>query len=371
MATVPPMDPRIGRGVEEDVRPVVAVPASGMPWWMIAIGIGVAAILLFSLLDMRRRSLTAPPIRAQAADNLGGAAPQPAPLYVPPAPAPTPIATPTPAPPPPPPAPRFQPQPQPRIIYVPQPAPPMQQPPQPPPRQAGAGGPVLVVDTTAGDAVAETEGAAGSAAAGGGASTGAVVASGGSARASVMRHRPTTVPQGTLIPAVLETALDSTRPGLARALVQSDVRGFDGNRVLIQRGSRLIGEYRADLQPGQNRAMVMWTRLVRPDGVTIALGSPAADPLGRVGIRGKVNSHFFEKFGSAILQTALDVGSNYASRLGGSSVIVSLPGSVLNSTAAPLTSGTQVQPTSRVKQGTAITVFVSRDLDFTAVESRK
>jgi type IV secretion system protein VirB10 len=170
---------------------------------------------------------------------------------------------------------------------------------------------------------------------------------------------------------VLETALDSTRPGLARALVQSDVRGWDGNRVLIQRGSRLIGEYRADLQPGQNRAMVMWTRLVRPDGVTIALGSPAADPLGSVGIKGKVNTHFFEKFGSAILQTALDVGSNYASRLGGSSVIVSLPGSVLTQTAAPLTSGTQVQPTLKVKQGTAITVFVARDLDFTAVEARK
>lgn len=369
MATVPPTDPRIGRGVEEDVRPVVAVPPAGMPWWMIAIGIGLAAILLFSVLDLRRRSLSAPTTRPRASDNLGGAAPQPAPLYVPPAPAPTPIAAPTPAPPPPPP--RFVPPPQPRIIYVPQPGPPMPQPIQPPPRQAGAGGPVLVVDTTTGDAVAEAEGAAGPAAAGGGASAGAVAATGGSARASVMRHRPTTVPQGTLIPAVLETALDSTRPGLARALVQSDVRGFDGNRVLIQRGSRLIGEYRADLQPGQNRAMVMWTRLVRPDGVTIALGSPAADPLGRVGVRGKVNSHFFAKFGAAILQTALDVGSNYASRLGGSSVIVSLPGSVLNSTAAPLTSGAQIQPTLRVKQGTAITVFVARDLDFTAVESRK
>lgn len=370
MATAPPTDPRIGRGAEEDVRPVVAVPSAGMPWWMIAIGIGVAAILLFSVLDLRRRSLSAPTTRPQAADNLGGAAPQPAPLYVPPAPAPTPIATPTPAPPPPPP--RFvPPPPQPRIIYVPQPAPPMPQPIQPPPRLAGTGGPVLVVDTTAGDAVAEADGAAGAPAAGGGAGAGAVAATGGSARASVMRHRPTTVPQGTLIPAVLETALDSTRPGLARALVQSDVRGFDGNRVLIQRGSRLIGEYRADLQPGQNRAMVMWTRLVRPDGVTIALGSPAADPLGRVGIKGKVNSHFFEKFGAAILQTALDVGSNYASRLGGSSVIVSLPGSVVNSAAAPLTSGTQIQPTLRVKQGTAITVFVARDLDFTAVESRK
>ena len=369
MATVPPTDPRIGRGAEEDVRPVVAVPSAGMPWWMIAIGIGLAAILLFSVLDLRRRSLSAPTTRPRASDNLGGAAPQPAPLYVPPAPAPTPIATPIPAPPPPPP--RFVPPPQPRIIYVPQPAPPMQQPIQPPPRPAGASGPVLVVDTTAGDAVAESDGAAGPAAAGG-ANAGAVAAIGGSARASVMRHRPTTVPQGTLIPAVLETALDSTRPGLARALVQRDVRGFDGSKVLIQRGSRLIGEYRADLQPGQNRATVMWTRLVRPDGVTIALGSPAADPLGRVGIRGKVNNHFFERFGSAILQSTLDVGVNLASRIGNSNspVIVALPGTLQNATGG-LAQGQQIQPTLKVKQGTAISVFVARDLDFTGVETKR
>jgi type IV secretion system protein VirB10 len=187
-----------------------------------------------------------------------------------------------------------------------------------------------------------------------------------------MRHRPTTVPQGTLIPAVLETALDSTRPGLARALVQRDVRGFDGSKVLIQRGSRLIGEYRADLQPGQNRATVTWTRLVRPDGVTIALGSPAADPLGRVGIKGKVNSHFFERFGSAILQSTLDVGVNLASRIGNSNsaVVVALPGTLQGATSS-LTQGQQIQPTLTVKQGTAITVFVARDLDFTSVETKR
>jgi type IV secretion system protein VirB10 len=187
----------------------------------------------------------------------------------------------------------------------------------------------------------------------------------------MMRNRATTVAQGTLIPAVLESALDSTRPGPARALVQRDVRGFDGATVLIPRGSRLIGEYRADLQPGQNRALVMWTRLVRPDGVTIAIGSPAADPLGRVGIKGKVNSHFFEKFGAAILQSSLDVGVNLASQIGGSPLVVAtLPGALQQST-SPLTSGTQIQPTLRVRQGTAISVFVARDLDFTSVESRK
>src|SRR5690606_4191868 len=124
------------------------------------------------------------------------------------------------------------------------------------------------------------------------------------ARAGALANRSTTVPQGTLIPAVLETAIDSTRPGLARAIVSRDIRGFDGRQILIPRGSRLIGEYRSEAQPGQRRALVNWLRLVRPDGVTIAIGSPAADPVGRGGIRARVNNHFLQRFAGAILQSA-------------------------------------------------------------------
>ena len=133
-----------------------------------------------------------------------------------------------------------------------------------------------------------------------------------------------------MIPAVLETALDSTRPGFARAIVSRDVRGFDGSRVLIPRGSRLIGEYRSEAAPGQKRALVIWSRLIRPDGVTIAIASPAGDPLGRGGIRARVNSHFFERFAGAILQSALDIGVNLASTAGGGTVVV-LPGTVQQS----------------------------------------
>ncbi|WP_052215371.1 TrbI/VirB10 family protein [Sphingomonas sp. ERG5] len=355
-------DPRLSGDREADVRPIVAKPSSGLPIWVIAAGVVIAAVLLFTILDGRRRSLSAPATKARASDLSGGAALQPAPLYVPPVPAPV-VVQPLTAPAPPPssvaPA-------QPRIVYVPQPGPPMQQQmpvPPTPPVVRNAADPVLVVDL----GTAEPPAPAADPAASAGGIAGAGV------RAGYMRNRATTVPQGALIPAVLETALDSTRPGLARALVQTDVRGFDGSKVLIQRGSRLIGEYKADLQPGQNRALVMWTRLVRPDGVTIALNSPAADPLGQVGIKGKVNSHFFQRFGAAILQSALDIGVNVASRsVGGknSALVVALPGAVQNSTAS-LTNGAQIQPTLRVKQGTAIGVFVARDLDFTGVEGRR
>ncbi len=174
-----------------------------------------------------------------------------------------------------------------------------------------------------------------------------------------------TIPQGTVIPAVLETALDSTRAGGVRALVQRDVSGFDGSRILIPRGSRLYGEYEASLQPGQNRALVRWTRLIRPDGVTIALDSPSSDPLGRAGIRGKVDTKFLQRFGGALLQSVLDIGVGITVNRATDGVILALPGSTQNvRIAEPET----IQPTLKVKHGTSVSVFVARDLDFSTVD---
>lgn len=174
-----------------------------------------------------------------------------------------------------------------------------------------------------------------------------------------------TVVRGTVIPAVLETALDSTRPGAVRALVQLDVRSFDGSRVLIHRGSRLYGQYQADLSSGQRRAAIQWTRLIRPDGVTIDLDSPASDPLGRAGVRGKVDSKFFQRFGGAILQSVLDIGVGIATREATDGVIVALPGSTQN---VRVSEPGSIQPTLTVRQGTSVSVFVARDLDFSTVE---
>lgn len=175
-----------------------------------------------------------------------------------------------------------------------------------------------------------------------------------------------TIPQGAVIQAVLETALDSTRAGPARAIVSRDVRSFDGTRVLIPRGSRLYGEYKADLSSGQNRAMIQWTRLMRPDGVVIALDSPSADPLGRAGVKGKVNSHFFARFGNTLMQTALNLGIGYATNEATKgTVILGLPGSVQN-VATP--QAETIRPTLKVAQGTPVSVFVARDLDFSEVE---
>ncbi len=175
-----------------------------------------------------------------------------------------------------------------------------------------------------------------------------------------------TVPQGTVIPAVLETALDSNRPGFVRAIVSRDVRSFDGSRVLIPRGSRMFGEYKADLGQGQKRVFVQWQTLTRPDGVQIALDSPAADPLGRAGVGGKVNTHFWSRFGNALLQSTLDIGVGLATRsAGGDTVVLGLPGSTQTLIQPQQES---YKPTITVKHGTSVSVFVARDLDFSTVE---
>lgn len=188
----------------------------------------------------------------------------------------------------------------------------------------------------------------------------------GRAVASRLANPSYTVPQGSMISAVLETAFDSTQPGYARAIVSRDVRSFDGSRVLIPRGSKLFGEYAASLSLGQKRALVQWRRLTRPDGVIIDIDSPSTDQLGRTGIKGKVNSHFLQRFGGAILQSVLDAGVQVATRATtNDTVVVALPNSTqtIGDQRAE-----QIRPTLKVRQGTTVAVLVARDLDFTAVE---
>jgi type IV secretion system protein VirB10 len=182
-------------------------------------------------------------------------------------------------------------------------------------------------------------------------------------RAAQFENPSTTVPKGTVVQAVLESALDSTRAGFARAIVARDVWSFDGSRVVIQRGSRLTGEYKSDVGAGQSRVLIQWQRLMRPDGVMIELDSPSADPLGRAGIKGSVNTHFFARFGGAILQSALQIGEQLATRAATKDAyILALPGSMPNVTGfVP----DKIAPTVKVRQGTSVSVFVARDLDFT------
>jgi type IV secretion system protein VirB10 len=181
-------------------------------------------------------------------------------------------------------------------------------------------------------------------------------------------NQDTLVAQGTIIGAVMETALNSDVPGFARAVVTRDVLSFDGSQVLIPAGSHVVGEYKSGVAQGASRIFIVWNRLVRPDGVTVGLGSPAVDDLGRGGLGGKVNRHFLQRFGGAILLSVLTGGisalTQSVSR--GSTVIVSSTNEA-TSLAGQATRGTDIPPTITTRQGALVRIFVARDLDFSAV----
>jgi type IV secretory pathway VirB10-like protein len=189
------------------------------------------------------------------------------------------------------------------------------------------------------------------------------------AEATKLHHRATLIPQGTTITGVLETALDSDLPGYTRAVVSRDVRGFDGSEILIPRGSRVIGEYKSAVAQGQTRAFVIWTRVIRPDGVSIQIASSGTDPLGRAGLAGKVNTHFFERFSGAILLSVVDAGvQNLANRSNNTSIVIGSSGDAATASFSALVP-TAIPPTIKVAQGAPIRIFVARDLDFSTVQS--
>jgi len=183
--------------------------------------------------------------------------------------------------------------------------------------------------------------------------------------ATRIRNLRDTIPQGAMIPGVLETALDSDLPGFTRAVVSRDVRGFDGSTVLIPQGSRVIGEYKSAAAQGQTRAFIIWTRIIRPDGVSIQIGSSGTDPLGRAGLAGSVNNHFIENYGGAILLSVIEAGITSLATVPSTQVVI---GSTTNSGVGGVSSLTAptIPPTIKVPQGAPIRIFVARDLDFSS-----
>jgi type IV secretion system protein VirB10 len=227
------------------------------------------------------------------------------------------------------------------------------------------------------------------------------------AQASQNRRIDALVPQGTMIRAVLENAVVSDLPGMVRAVTTEDVWSFDGRRILIPSGARLIGDYRSAIARGQTRVFIVWTRMLRSDGVSVQLGSPGTDDLGRTGNTGYVDNKYVERFGAAIVLSVVGAASQFIAGLGvrdtntgGATVTVTDPVTGITTTtqasgnnsgglsqtdrarqiAAQTTSQTLTQlaqealkesinipPTIYLDQGTRVIVFVRRDLDFSAL----
>ncbi len=188
-------------------------------------------------------------------------------------------------------------------------------------------------------------------------------------RAGLLGNRDFVVPMGTSIPCVLETALSSDQPGFASCVINRDVLSDNGRVVLMEKGTQIVGEYRGGLRRGQKRLFVLWSRAKTPNGVIVTLASPATDSLGRAGMDGFVDTHWWERFGSAILLSIVGDATSYASsRLQEGDVEAQDTTSAGQQAAAiAVEQSINIPPTLLKHQGDLVLIFVARDLDFSDV----
>ncbi|MDE2562581.1 MAG: TrbI/VirB10 family protein [Sphingomonadales bacterium] len=172
---------------------------------------------------------------------------------------------------------------------------------------------------------------------------------------------------GSVIAASLVTGIRSDLPGLVVAQVTEQV--FDsatGRVLLIPQGARLIGKYDSTVTYGQRRALIVWERIVMPNGSSIGLDKvPATDPSGYSGLADKVDSHTWTLIKGAVISTLLGVGSNV--KFGGESDLAqairqSSQQSVSRAGDQLTTRNLQVQPTITIRPGTPVRLVVQRDL---------
>ncbi|TNC66302.1 conjugal transfer protein [Rubellimicrobium roseum] len=186
-------------------------------------------------------------------------------------------------------------------------------------------------------------------------------------QASVIANPSRTVIQGTVIQAVLETAIISDLPGAIRAVVSEDVHSYDGSRVLIPRGSKLIGRYNSQIEATQRRLMVAWDRIITPDGQSVTIAAYGADELGRSGTTGRIDRRLGTRFGSAALVSLISALPSAAAASAddplAAELALALGEDVEDASRSVLDEYLSVAPTFYVDQGARITVMVDRDLE--------
>jgi type IV secretion system protein VirB10 len=185
------------------------------------------------------------------------------------------------------------------------------------------------------------------------------------------------VHQGTIIPAVLLTEINSDMPGQLTARTTMDVYdSITGTKLMIPMGSRLIGVYNNDIRTGQERVLAAFTRLILPSGASVQLGAMnVADSEGKSGMTDEVNNHFWTMFGSNFLIAALakmtepSQPSSVTVIGGGSGSLTNSAGQILVDTTRAITEKNRsLSPTLIIHKGHKINVIVNKDMVFDGMQ---
>jgi type IV secretion system protein VirB10 len=173
---------------------------------------------------------------------------------------------------------------------------------------------------------------------------------------------------GAVIPAALITGLRSDLPGLITAQVTEDVYDSPTGRILlIPQGARLVGQYDAQISFGQSRALLVWNRLIMPNGRSIVLErQPGADAEGYAGLEDEVDNHWGMLFKAAALSTLLSVGSEAGTSNNENALVQALRQGTSQSLSQVgqqvVGRSLSVQPTITIRPGFPVRVMVTHDL---------
>ncbi|MEJ6396030.1 TrbI/VirB10 family protein [Gymnodinialimonas sp. 2305UL16-5] len=187
------------------------------------------------------------------------------------------------------------------------------------------------------------------------------------ATAQTITNPEATVAQGTIIQASLETAIDSSLPGAIRATVAEDVHALDGSRVLIPAGSRVFGEYNSEIELGQRRILILWTRILTPDHQSINIASFGADQLGRSGTSGTVDTRFAARFGGAaaisIIGAAPAIAAQQVDDDDAADVLEEVGDDLSSESESALNTLLSLPPRIFVQQGASVSIILDRDVE--------
>jgi len=188
--------------------------------------------------------------------------------------------------------------------------------------------------------------------------------------AGALGDRDYLLTQGAMIDCQLETRLVTTQPGMASCYTTRNVYSANGRVVLIDKGSKVVGHYQGGITQGQARIFVLWTRVETPKGVIINIDSPGAGFLGESGLGGYIDTHFWQRFGGAIMMSLIGDLGEYAANRGnkssrGNTIQFNNTAQGMQDAATEaLKNSINIPPTLYKNQGERISIFVARDLDF-------